>query len=154
MPKRLGKESKAYIAGWGVGGDSNMSTRNEQSHAERWTKAQLSGVAQVHFPGGEGALERALREFAEHHEAIWRATAAGAFRPTTPMYALALRWQLAERGPTCPYCHARIEVPVGPSHPIRPEAAIALGPRVHPRQGGLNVPQNLVLGHAGCVPKL
>ncbi len=120
--------------------------------AAAWTRAQLDSIARQYFPGSGAALESAVRTLANRHEADWRATARGGFRPTASMYALALSWRLKEVGPTCAFCKERIVLPRSPSPPAPGQETLALVPGVPVERGGLNVPQNLLLGHRSCVP--
>ncbi len=124
----------------------------ESSKMDRWTKVTLSQVARDHFPGREGSLDTIVRQLAERHETVWRSSSEGVFRPTRAMYALALRWELDKVGPQCAFCKGRVEVPTEPSRSRPTGPMLALGPRVLPGDGGLNVPQNLALCHADCHP--
>ena len=118
-----------------------------------WVRKEVARLASLYFPGREDPLEKALTEMARRHEKQWRASAAGVFRPTPSMYLVALQWELKRHGPTCAVCRGDIAIPKAPEPP-RPEAlTMSMSPRVHPREGGLNVPQNLQLGHAGCMPR-
>lgn len=121
---------------------------------EEWTRSQLKGVATTHFPGRARHLERIVKEPAARHEMDWRLRATGVYRPTPSMYALALRWELGKRGPTCSVCQGAIELPTGKGVPAPGARSLYLAPRVAAAQGGRNVPQNLALGHAGCLPSL
>ncbi len=129
-----------------------MSGSPASAKAATWTRTQLDSIARQYFPGSGPALESAVRTLVGRHEADWRATARGGFRPTASMYALALSWRLREVGPTCAFCKERITLPHGPSSPAPGQETLALVPRVSAERGGLNVPQNLLLGHRGCVP--
>ncbi len=125
-------------------------TRTTPSDA--WTHATLARLAQEHFPGRSNALEELVRQLARRHETSWRTNSAGVFRPTPAMYALALRWQIEKLGPTCLFCKGEVELPTRPD-PTGPSGpTLALGLSLDPERGGLNVPQNLVLGHADCLP--
>jgi hypothetical protein len=125
---------------------------SESSGADRWLKVTMSRIAQDHFPGRAGPLGEIVRQLAERHETAWRSSSEGVFRPTRAMYALALRWELDRAGPECAYCKGRVEVPTDPPRSRLSGPMLALGPRVLPRDGGLNVPQNLALCHADCRP--
>ncbi len=119
---------------------------------DAWTGDTLKRLAEQHFPERGRELESLVRGMARRHETAWRTSSEGVFRPTPAMYALALSWELEKLGPTCTFCQGKIEIPErgGPGHPSGP--TLALGPRVAARAGGLNVPQNLALCHADCLP--
>ena len=124
----------------------------KSSKAERWTRTTLAGIAKQHFPSHERPLGEIVRRLADRHENAWLSSSEGVFRPTRAMYALALRWELEKVGPTCVFCKGKVEVPSRPA-PSRPAGpTLALGFRVPPHEGGLNVPQNLAICHAGCLP--
>ena len=118
--------------------------------AKQWTRAQVALLARRHFGGRARPLEEIVRHASRRHESLWRSTAGGVYRPTESMYALAMRWGLEGRGAVCAVCRGRLEVPeqLPPSGPVGP--TLTLSSRVPAREGGLNVPQNLVLCHAGC----
>jgi hypothetical protein len=124
----------------------------ERTKADAWVREEVARLAKRHFPGRARPLEQLLRTMAQTHEAAWRSTARGVYRPTAAMYALALSWELDKLGPTCVFCKGKVEVPgrPSPSGPSRP--TLHLGPRTDSRWGILNVPQNLALGHGGCFP--
>ena len=124
----------------------------KESHAaEKWTRTHLGELARRHFAGRADSLEKVVRDIASRHEAAWRSDSAGRFRPTPSMYALALGWELDKVGPNCLFCQGKVELPARPGRAGPSGPSLALGVRVRPRDGGLNVPQNLVLGHADCV---
>ncbi|MGI0156499.1 MAG: hypothetical protein ACREDE_10280, partial [Thermoplasmata archaeon] len=68
------------------------------------------------------------------------------------MYAVALGWELEKRGPNCSVCHRTVQLPAGSPPSAPTDISLAMGPRLSIRNGGLNAPQNLLLGHLGCVP--
>ncbi len=125
---------------------------SEGGPADAWTRAKVAGLAQEYFPGRTDALLELVRGTAQQHEREWRSGVAGVFRPTAAMYALALGWHLDTLGPACVFCEGDVDLPRRPvsSEMARGEPALRL--RVPAHAGGLNVPQNLVLCHAGCAP--
>ncbi len=122
------------------------------NEVDPWTEATLKRLASRHFPERGRALASLIGGMARRHETAWRASSEGVYRPTPAMYALALSWQLEKLGPTCAFCHGKVELPErgGPAPPSGP--TLAMAPRVATSAGGLNVPQNLALCHAECVP--
>ncbi|MEM0129538.1 MAG: hypothetical protein QXG65_05200 [Thermoplasmata archaeon] len=119
--------------------------------AERWARARVAQLAPRYFPGQEDPVWDALRTAAGRHEAAWRRSREGIYRPTVSMYAMALSWQLERQGPTCAICRGPL-VPAGPGRTVgAARGLLSLGPRVLPAHGGRNVPQNLLLGHPGCL---
>lgn len=123
-----------------------------RTRADTWTHATLSRLARQHFPGRTQALEDLVRQLANRHETAWRSSSAGTFRPTPAMYALALRWSLDEAGPKCALCRGTVEVPRRPVPGGPSGLSLTLGPHLPPVHGGLNVPQNLRVYHARCLP--
>ncbi|GEM_PF-7035660 len=121
-----------------------------QAKADEWTWTQLDLLARQHFGGRARALAEIVRRAAFRHEQAWRTSAQGVYRPTESMYALAMRWGLEKRGPVCPSCGGTLEVPDRAAPPGDVDPSVTLRLRVPPREGGLNVPQNLALCHAGC----
>lgn len=123
-----------------------------KSDADTWVRTTVAELARQHFPARARPLESLVRRHAERHETVWRSSSQGVFRPTPAMYALALRWELERRGPSCAVCNGRVELPTqrAPSDPSSP--TLALGVRAAAGSGTLNVPQNLSLCHTGCLP--
>lgn len=121
------------------------------SPAERWTNAALARVAEKHFPGQQGSLRVIVQQLAEGHHTAWASTSLGVYRPTPAMFTLALLWEVERIGPNCVFCEGRVEVPSQPSDSGPSGPTLTLGFRVPPGRGGLNVPQNLTLCHAGCL---
>lgn len=115
-----------------------------------WTHHEVSRLARQHFPTRASVLERIVRDLAHKHEAAWRVSSEGTFRPTPAMYALALRWIVDRTGPTCAQCGDRITVPHHDPMAGRPTSSLTLSLRIPADRGGLNVPQNLAMCHAGC----
>ncbi len=124
----------------------------ERSIPDDWTRATIAHLARKYFPGRSKPLGAIVYRLAERNETRWRSTSEGVFRPTPSMYALALRWQLDRFGLSCLVCHGKVQVPrtPAPSHSAGP--TLSLGFRIRPADGGLNVPQNLVLSHVECLP--
>jgi hypothetical protein len=122
-------------------------------NASSWTQAKVSELAQRFFPRKAADLERFILELATRHETNWRDSYAGVFRPTPTMYALALSWELKRLGPRCSVCKRKVEFASWPYPPGSTLYSPGLAPRTSPQQGGLNVPQNLQFGHAGCLPR-
>lgn len=120
--------------------------------SEDWVRRELERLAATHFGGRAEPLEAAVLELAFHHEWIWRRRGATNFRPTASMYALALSWELDQRGPACAFCREEVGLGSGTIPARATGRSLALGPRVPPTKGGLNVPQNLALSHANCLP--
>lgn len=116
-----------------------------------WARREARELADQHFAGRGETVERLILELAEHHEWIWRRRGRPNLRPTPAMYALALRWELQNRGPVCAFCTRPVELPHRAAGTAC-EGPLAVGPRVPPTRGGLNVPQNLALGHEACLP--
>lgn len=123
-----------------------------KSVADAWVRTTIAELARQHFPDRGRPLESMIRRLAERHETVWRSSSQGVFRPTPAMYALALRWELERRGPSCAVCKSSVELPTGraPSGAFSP--TLALGVRAAAGLGSLNVPQNLALCHTGCLP--
>ncbi len=117
-----------------------------------WARKEARELAQQHFAGKADTVERLIVELAEHHEWIWRRRGRPNLRPTSSMYALALRWELQKRGAVCAFCTKPIELPAKAPSGTACRGPLAMGPRVPPTRGGLNVPQNLALGHDACLP--
>ncbi|HEV2316960.1 MAG TPA: hypothetical protein VGV89_05230 [Thermoplasmata archaeon] len=119
--------------------------------ANVWAHKRIEELAGEHFPGQEAPLLQRLIGLSALHEARWKREAAGIYRPTLGMYALALQWELESHGPSCAVCREIVRVveavPADPGGGDR----LALGPRVPLAEGGLNVPQNLHLGHEACL---
>ncbi|MGI0131358.1 MAG: hypothetical protein ACREDE_02105 [Thermoplasmata archaeon] len=118
-----------------------------------WTRAQVTAIAEKHLPGHALTLEEVVHRLASQHEATWKGTSAGVFRPTPSMYALALGWELDKLDPKCALCQGAVQLQMGSAAAAGSTLSIALGPRVPPNAGGLNVPQNLALVHVECLPK-
>ena len=130
-------------------------SKKRATPAETWTSARMKEIAREHFAGQVAELENVIHRLVERHEEVWRSQQAGAYRPTAAMYALALRWELDKLGPKCSVCQGEGDLP--PRRPTPPSPTgphLSLAPRLHPSEGGLNVPQNLALCHAGCMPGL
>lgn len=119
--------------------------------ATEWSRRHIQTLARRHFKRGGGALEALLTTLQRAHEARWRSSGAGRYRPTLSMYAVALGWELGRRGPRCGVCEGALEVPEPARRGAAPRA-MTLVPRTSETSGGLNVPQNLVVGHCGCLP--
>jgi hypothetical protein len=130
-----------------------MRTKAE-SPSEIWTREKLKTIARDHFGGRNAALENLVRGLVERHRKIWKSQATGSYRPTASMYALALQWQVDALGPKCAVCDGKIVLPETPAEHFATGSQLTLAPRVLPSNGGLNVPQNLVLCHSGCMPGL
>lgn len=129
--------------------------RNQNaSPAEEWTRERLNALAKTHFRSQHEMLESVIRRLVERHEEVWRAQPPGSYRPTASMYALALQWELDKLGPRCSVCKGEVALPTGPASRASQGSYLSLAPRSSPASGGLNVPQNLALCHAGCMPSL
>jgi hypothetical protein len=127
--------------------------RTAGNRIDDWVRDRLKELAKEYFPGRAAQLEGTVRRLAEHHERAWKSQPAGSYRPTAAMYALALRWELDKLGPKCSVCKGEVDLPPRrPSPPFPTGPHLSLAPRLHPSEGGLNVPQNLALCHAGCMP--
>ncbi len=112
-----------------------------------WARVRVAQLADRYCSGDTSFIQNEIQRLVGRHEVLWKATSAGVFRPTSSMYALALEWELGKRGPTCAICNERIDLTPGQSSgPGSP----TLFPRTPLQSGGLNVPQNLALGHQGC----
>ena len=118
---------------------------------ERWTRSQIAQLAEQYFPGREELLWEIVRRVAERDEALWRRSTQGTYRPTISMYALALGWQLKRGGARCAICKRPLGPPLSRRSASAEVPALSLGPLVPPDQGGRNVPQNVILGHADCL---
>jgi hypothetical protein len=131
-----------------------MSTKRT-TPAKTWAIARMNEIAAKHFAARVPELEYVVGRLVKRHEEVWRSQPVGAYRPTIAMYALALRWELDKRGPKCSVCDRAVDLPPrGPTPPSPAGPHLSLAPRLHPFEGGLNVPQNLALCHAGCMPGL
>jgi len=129
--------------------------RNQNvSPADEWTRERLNALAKTHFRSQHEVLESVIRRLVERHEEVWRAQPPGSYRPTAPMYALALQWELDKLGPRCSVCEGEVALPTGPSSRAPQGSCLSLALRLPLVAGGLNVPQNLALCHAGCMPGL
>jgi transcriptional regulator with GAF, ATPase, and Fis domain len=117
-----------------------------------WAREQLRAMAKEYFPGRARELEGIIRRLVGRHEKVWKSSPPGAYRPTSAMYALALQWELKRLGPNCSVCQKEVAVPARPTARFPTETHLSLAPRLRAVEGGLNVPQNLVLCHAGCRP--
>lgn len=129
-------------------------TRGGSRRIEEWAENHLRTLAERHFPGRREGLVARIGELAEAHETRWRSEGTGVYRPTVSMYALALGWTLRPEGPRCAVCHGPVAPPPARGAVEEPGSRLALAPRVPVGKGGLNVPQNLVLGHAACLERL
>ena len=120
------------------------------SAAENWTRTRVAEIAAKHFPGRQEVLWQIVREAAERHELEWRRASTGVFRPTVSMYALALGWRLDEEGSMCSVCKKKIAAPTPRASRAPRAAAFTVRPNLPTDRGGINVPQNLILGHLDC----
>lgn len=123
-----------------------------RSPADAWAREKLRAVAREYFPGRAAELEREVRRLVERHERVWRSQPPEAYRPTASMYALALQWELEKLGPRCSVCQGEVALPTRPTPPSPTRSRLSLAPRKRTVEGGLNVPQNLALCHADCMP--
>jgi hypothetical protein len=120
--------------------------------ADAWTREKLRAVAKEYFPGRAVELDGIIRRLVERHEKAWRSQPPGAYRPTAPMYALALQWELGRLGAKCSVCQGEVALLARPTSRSPVGSRLSLAPRRRAVEGGLNVPQNLVLCHADCLP--
>lgn len=120
--------------------------------ADDWTQRKLQALATKYFPGRHRELEGVVRGLMGRHEEEWRTQPPGTYRPTGPMYALALEWELERQGATCSVCRGKVALPTPPSPPSAVGSGFMLALRKRAADGGLNVPQNLALCHADCMP--